>query len=424
MASTITRQDSLFYTHRLDNGLQMVGQSIPGVRSATAVFWVRTGTRDEEPEQMGISHFLEHMAFRGSKDLPGDQIDRAFEEMGAEHNAGTWLEMTFYWARVLSENVDRVLYVLSQLMQPEIDDAAFEQERNVILEEIARYEDMPTHILVSNFMRDFFGDHPLARETLGTPETIKNLTSEQMRSYWATRYGTENVIFAIAGHFDWNEVVAELERLTANWPAGNAGRALAPTAGRPGFHVYGSEKFTQEHMAIGVATVPRDHSRYYAAAVLATILGDDTGSRLFWALHQTGLAEVAVAQTLEFDDNGLLFAHIATEPTKAQQALDAALEAMDRVQSFDVEQAELDRAKAKLISSIIIGGESTSERVMSLIRSWLTRGSLETLEEVREKVERVTLEDLRDLLNEYPLGPRRVITAIGPVAENELTVAE
>lgn len=423
MASTLTRQDSRFYTHTLPNGLQMIGQFIPGVESVAAVFWVCTGTRDEKREEMGLSHFLEHMAFRRTRLFTGDQIDLAFEEMGADHNAATSWEMTYYWARVLRENLPRAIQILAELTHPVLEEEAFNTERKVILEEIARYEDQPTHILISNFMRDYFGDHPLSMETLGTPDTLNALTVEQMRAYSESRYGGANTIFSVAGNFDWDEVVEQVTGLTADWSHGEGGRDRTEVPFQPSFNVYPTDKFKQAQIAIGVPTVARNDLRYYAAAVLATIFGDDTGSRLFWALYQTGLAESASAQLLEFEDTGVMIMHFVTEPSLAAQVLQIAQTEIERLQRFDVQQDELDRAKAKLNSSVVIGGESTNERVMGLISSWLTRGRLETLEEVREKIESVTLDDLRSLLQDFPVWPRQVITVSGPVSAEELTPA-
>lgn len=419
MATTMTRQNSRFYTHTLANGLQMLGQQIPGMQSAAAVFWVRTGTRDEDVEQMGVSHFLEHMAFRRTPHFEG-KVDRLFEEMGADHNAATWLEMTFYWARVLSENLPTAIDVLADLTRPVLDADDFDQERNVILEEIARYQDMPTHLLVSNFMRDYFGNHPLAWETLGTEETIKSLRVEQMREYWARRYGASNIIFAIAGHFEWEQVTKHVTDLCGEWEPGEAGRTLLPAEFQPSTHVYPNQKFVQEQIAIGTPTVPRDDPRYFVSAVLATILGDDTGSRLYWAVYHKGLAESVSAQPMQFQDNGLMLVHVATDPDKARRALLATQGELERLQRFDVQQDELDRAKAKLLSSVIIGGESTNERVMSLIRSWLAWGRLETLEDLRNQIEAVSLDDLRQLVEEFPVWPNQIVTAVGPLAEADL----
>jgi predicted Zn-dependent peptidase len=420
MATTLTRQDSRFYTHLLPNGLQMIGQEIPGVQSVAAAFWVCTGTRDEDRRQMGVSHFLEHMAFRKTKSFTGEEIDRAFEELGAEHNAATSWEMTYYWARVLRENLPKTLHILAELTHPALEADAFDTERQVILEEVARYQDVPSHVLISSFMRDFYGDHPLSMEILGTPETLNALTVEQMREYWERRYGTRNIIFSIAGNFDWNEVVKDVERLSEGWQSGETGREAVSVQITPSFKVYPTEKFAQEQIAIGVPTVARNDSRYYASAILATILGDDTGSRLYWALNQTGLAESASAQLVEFEDTGLMVVYLVTQPSLAQQVLEVTESELKRVQSFDLELEELERCKAKLNSSLIIGGESTNERMMGLISSWLTRGRLETLEEVRERIESVTLDDLRALVEEFPLWPRQVISAGGPLPAEEL----
>lgn len=420
MATTVTRQDSKFFTHALPNGLQLLGQEIPGVESVAAVFYVNTGTRDEVKSEMGVSHFLEHMAFKRTARMTGNEIDLAFEQLGADHNAGTWKEMTFYWARVLNENVEPVVDILSQLTHPVLEKADFDLERGVILEEIARYEDMPSHVLLDQFMRDFFRQHPLAWETLGTSETIKALTVEEMRAYWQRHYGAGNQLFAIAGKFDWETVKRQIEELTAGWETGEPTVRNDPAVFQPGFAVYRRE-YAQEQIAIGVPSVSNRDPRYYSAAVAATILGDDTGSRLFWSLYQEGLAETATAQVFDFDDNGLLWVHISTEPDKAQLALDAAEAELRRFQAFDVSQAELDRAKAKLNSSVIIGGESTNERVMALINSWLTHGRLETLEDARQKIEDVTLDGIRAYLREFPLWPRQVVTAVGPLESGDLS---
>jgi predicted Zn-dependent peptidase len=420
MATIATRQDSTFHTHVLPNGLQMIGQTIPGVESVAAIFWVCTGTRDEVKDQMGVSHFLEHMAFRGTPHLSSGEVDRAWEEMGADHNAATSWEMTFYWARVLSENTDRAIEVLSELTRPVLDAEAFDQERNVILEEIARYEDQPVHVLFNQFMSDFFGEYPLAWETLGTPQTIRALTVEEMRDYWRRRYGASNIIFSIAGGFDWEHVKETVGRLTAHWEPGQGGRALGRPVFEPKRRVHRHDRFVQQHIAIGTPLVARSDPRYYAAALLATILGDETGSRLFWSVYQEGLADSASAQAMEFEDTGMLLVHIGTDPRTARQALAVTQGEMERLQRFDVDRAELERAKAKLNSSVIIGGESTNERVMGLISSWLTQGRLETLEEVRQKIDAVTLGDLKSLLNDRPVWPNQVVTAVGPLSQEEL----
>jgi predicted Zn-dependent peptidase len=397
----------------------MIGQQIPGVQSVASVFWVNTGTRDEVAGEMGISHFLEHMAFRRTPHF-GTKLDYVFESMGAEHNAATWKEFTYYWARVLSENCGQALAVLADLMRPVLTEEDFDQERGVILEEIARYQDNPSHLLFDSFTTHFFGDHPLAWDTLGTPETIKDLTVHQLRDYWGNRYVTHNVTFSIAGNFEWDAVTAHMRDLTQDWGTGEGGRLPAKPDFHPGFRVEVREKLMQEQIAIGVPSVAKGDPRYYAAALLSTILGDDTGSRLFWAVFQEGLAESAVCQAWDFDECGVMFVHLATDPGLAQRALEVTQAELERIQNFDVDQGELDRAKSKLISSEVIGGESTNNRVVALIDSWITQGRLETLEEIRRKIDDVTLEDLRSYVRDFPVWPQQVVTAVGPLGEDSL----
>lgn len=413
-------RESLFYTHTLPNGLQLLGEFMPSAQSAACVFYVQTGARDERPEYMGVSHFLEHMAFRGNDRRASEMIDREFEEMGADHNAATSLEMTYYWARVLSENTSWAIDVLTDLVHPALDEEMFNQERKVILEEIARGEDSPGRVLFRTFMTDYFGEHPLGRDVLGTNDTISALPVESMRAYWRERYGTKNILFAIAGNFDWESVKAQLEGLSKEWQAGTTGRTLEKAPFRPHFHAVKREAFTQEQILIGTPSVDRRDPRYFVAALLTTVLGDDTGSRLFWSLHETGLAESATASSYELEDNGVLMVHIATEPSKAAEALRAARLEMARLQEGGVQEDELTRAKAKLNSSEVIGGESPNVRVMSLIHSWVSEGRLESLDDIRRKIDAVTVEDIAAYVRDFPLFPRQVITAVGPLEESVL----
>lgn len=419
MVTAEKRQNSTFYEEKLDNGLQLLGQYIPGVQSSASVFWVNTGTRDEVPKEMGISHFLEHMAFKRTPTF-GTDIDHVFEEMGAEHNAATWKEFTYYWARVLSEHTGKSIDVLTDLVRPVLNADDFDEERLVILEEIARYEDNPSHVLFDHFLNDYFGTHPLAMDTLGTQETIKALTVEEMREYHARRYGTNNILFSIAGNFDWDAVKTQVQERTRDWQAADASRPLTAPAFSPSFRVVVKDTLQTQQIAIGSPSVAEGDPRYYAGALMSTILGDDTGSRLYWSLVHEGIAESATAQMWEFDECGVFFVHLATDPEQTQRAFEIAEAELERMQGGDVTQDELDRAKAKLIASEVIRGESTNNRVMALIDSWLEHGRLETLEEIRRKIEAVTVTDVSNYLRDFPIWPQQVITAVGPATGENL----
>jgi predicted Zn-dependent peptidase len=387
------------------------------------MFWVRTGARDETPAEGGISHFLEHMAFKRTKTRTYEQINREFEEIGAENNAFTWLEMTVYHARALGDRLDHMVELLADLTHPVLDEGDFDQERSVILEEIARHRDQPYSLLLEEFFRIFFPDQPLGLPTLGSPETIKAMTVQQMQSYWQRRYGAANMLFSVAGNFDWEHVTGLVGELTADWHGGD----IEPS--HPGLPAAGStrvvtdERWNQQHFVLGVNSISQGSPDYYTAAVLANILGDDTGSRLFWSVNQTGLADQVGASVMSFQDTGVLFALAVTDPDRAAEALRVISDQLAKLQAGPIEEDELARAKMKLLTSTVIEGESARARMMGLAESWLSRGRLETLAEVQASIEAVTTQGVMDFLGRHPLTDGHVLAALGPLAEDELILA-
>lgn len=410
-----------FYTHRLPNGLRILGQYMPEVQSVSACFYVNTGARDEEPGIMGVSHFLEHMMFKGTPRRSYEDINREFEEMGAENNAGTWLEFTYYWAKVLNDQLPRLIDLLADMMRPKLDPADFEQERGVILEEIARYDDIPTSMLFDHLLATYYAGHPLSHRTLGTKETISAVPVERMKEYWRRRYEANNIIFSVAGNFDWGAVRAQIETLCGGWGAGEAGRTTTDVAPSPSFRAYVKEDMQQEMMAFALRSVAQSDDDRYTADVLSTILGDSSGSRLFWGVRETGLAESVGADFVALDGTGVIAIFATTEPGKAAQTLDAVRREVRRLQEDGVTDEELRRAKTKLATRVVMGGESTNSRMLSLVGSWLSIGRLETLEEVEEAIERVSVRDCRDLLDKLPLLDHMVGVALGPLPENALS---
>ncbi len=409
-----------FYTHRLPNGLQLLGQYMPEVQSASACFYVNTGARDEDPAIMGVSHFLEHMMFKGTPRRSYEDINRAFEEMGAENNAGTWLEFTYYWAKVLNDQLPNLIDLLADMMRPKLATEDFEQERGVILEEIARYEDIPTSLLFEHLMESYYAGHPLSHRTLGTVETISTVGVEQMKAYWRRRYEANNILFAIAGNFEWDAVRAQVESLCGGWGTGEAGRTTADVAPPSSFQCFVKEDMQQEMLAFGLPSVAQSDAARYTADVLSTILGDSTGSRLFWGVREAGLAESVGAQYLALDGSGLIIVYATTEPGKAGETVQAVRRELRRLQEGGVSEDELRRAKTKLATRVVMDGESTNRRMLSLVDSWLSIGRLETLEEVEEAIEGVTVADCRALLDRVPLVDHEVGVALGPLPEGAL----
>ncbi|HVC81679.1 MAG TPA: pitrilysin family protein [Chloroflexota bacterium] len=409
-----------FHQHRLANGLQLLGQYMPDVQSASACFYVLTGGRDEEEAVSGVSHFLEHMTFKGTATRNYEDINREFEEMGADNNAGTGHEFTYFHAKVLKEAVPNLLDLLADMMRPKLDAADFAQERDVILEEIARYEDMPNAKLSNYLMEHYFSPSGLARPVLGTTETISAMTVEQMREYWHRRYGVNNMIFAIAGNYDWDAVKAQVERLCGDWHGGETGRQPISVNPPTALYVYERPDLQQQLLEIGFPGLAQSDPDRYAAEVLGTILGDSSGSRLYWEVQEAGLAEGIGGDYLAMDGVGLLYVSASLQPAKTERALEAIGEAVRKLQQGPIGEDELRRAKTKLVSRLVMSGESTNSRMLSLCGSWVALGRLETLAEEAALIDAVTLEDLYRLRERIPLDGHQVTVTMGPVAEARL----
>ena len=215
-----------FYEHTLDNGLKIVVELNSSVYSVAAGFFVRTGSRDETPEVSGVSHFLEHMAFKGNDKYSADDVNRIFDEIGANYNASTGEEVTMYYASVLPEYLDKTLELLTVLMQPSLAQEDFDMEKNVILEEIGMYDDQPAFTTYDNLMATHFANHPLGKSVLGTRESITALTSEQMRAYHADRYKAGNITLAVTGNTDFDTLIKLIEKHCSSIPAGTCDRDL------------------------------------------------------------------------------------------------------------------------------------------------------------------------------------------------------
>src|SRR5437868_13943341 len=277
---TTANNGTVFNTHTLGNGLQVVGQPMPDFESVAVSFYVRTGSRDEpDPGIAGVSHFLEHMVFKGTKTLDWQEITLEFNKIGAELNAFTSHEATVYYARVLGEYLDRAVGLLSDMMYPRLAESDFETEKEVIVNEIARSEDQPYNSTYRRMMQTYFGSHPLGHDVLGSPESIRNMRIEQMRDYWQRRYAANNMILSVAGNFDWEHIVSLAEQHCNSWRTGDATRHVEPYEPAKAVNVIAvDKKLTQQSTNLAMPTVdPKDHD-YYAAVLGGSILGDSDGS--------------------------------------------------------------------------------------------------------------------------------------------------
>src|SRR6266566_4268665 len=422
MTESTATNGTVFYDHRLSNGLQIVAQPMPDFESVAVSYYVRTGSRDEQdPSIAGVSHFLEHMVFKGTKTLDWQQVTLEFNKIGAELNAFTSHEATVYYARVLGEYLDRAVALLSDMMYPRLAESDFETEKEVIVNEIARSEDQPYNSTYRRMMQMYFAGHPLGHDVLGTPESIRNMRVEQMRDYWKRRYAANNMILAVAGNFEWPHIIELAQKHCNDWRVGDASRHVEPfEPSRSINDVLVDKKLKQQIMILAMPSVDIKDPDYYAAVLGSSILGDSDGSRLYWNIYQKGLAESASASLWAMEGTGILQMQANSTPEEATRVLKLLRAELGNLLTQGVYEDEVRRAKDKWISSIVLSSESTFSRMFSLASDWVTEGRLVSVDEEIERVEKVKSEDIIRALKRFPIQEKQVLTTLGPLSEAEL----
>ncbi len=420
-----TANGTVFHTHQLSNGLQIVAQPMPDFESVAVSYYVRTGSRDEpDPSIAGVSHFLEHMVFKGTQTLDWQQITLEFNKIGAELNAFTSHESTVYYARVLGEYLERALELLSDMMYPRLAESDFEMEKEVIINEIARSEDQPYNLAFRRMMQTYFGTHPLGHDVLGSRESIRDMRVEQMRNYWQQRYAANNLILSLAGNFNWEQVVSLAEKHCSTWRTGDASRHVEPyQPASPINEIIVDPKLKQQIMIVAMPAVDVKDPDYYAAILGGSILGDSDGSRLFWNIHQKGLAESASAGVWAMEGTGIMMMEANSTPEEAPRVLKLLNAELDSLLDDGIYEDELRRAKDKWISNMVLSSESTFSRMRSIANDWVIEGRLVSVEEEIQRVEKVTVEDVMRSLKRFPMRDKQVLVALGPLSEKELLAA-
>jgi len=393
-----------FQQHRLANGLTIIAEVDPNAHTAAAGFYVKTGARDEATPVMGVSHFLEHMMFKGTEKVSADELNRRFDEIGARNNAFTSNEMTCFYAHVLPEYLESGMDMLGQMMRPALRQADFDMEKGVILEEIAMYKDNPFWVLYEATLEKHFGTHPLSHRVLGTDDSIKALQRDQMLGYFNERYSANNTIVAMAGRMDFDKVCKQIDALCGSWQSTSIGRDNSDPRVVGGDLLIRSEKVNRAYM-LGLCRAPgMADNRRYAAALLAQILGAPDNSRFHWSLIETGLAEDAQASFDPHDGFGEFFVYASGDPERADEIW-AEIEKQVAGLVDSLKQEDLDRLLNKLATGATIGGERPHDRMHRLGRQWLYLSKYSTLEEELEKISAVTLADLRATAEAFPIKP-------------------
>lgn len=412
----------------LPGGVRVLTEAMPGQRSATIGFWVAVGSRDEADGQHGSTHFLEHLLFKGTKRRTALEIASAFDEVGGESNAATAKESTCYFARVLDTDLPMAIDVIADMITGAVlDPAELEQERDVILEEIAMDSDDPTDVAHEKFVAAVLGDHPLARPIGGTPDAIKAVARDSVWSHYQRYYRPEELVITAAGGLD-HDVVCELvldALRAAGWqldaeaaPVDRRGTERAVITGTSGLHVV-KRPVEQANIIMGCPTIVATDDRRFVMSVLNAVLGGGMSSRLFQEIREKrGLVYSTYSFTAAYADAGYFGMYAGCTPSKVRQVLELLGLELDKLAKEGITDEELRKAVGQLSGGIVLALEDTGSRMSRLGRAELVSGEFQDIDETLARIKAVTVEDVQDLARELAAAPR-TITVVGPFEETE-----
>jgi predicted Zn-dependent peptidase len=402
---------------QLDSGVRVVTEAVPSVRSVALGLWVRTGSRDETGEQAGVSHFLEHLLFKGTEDHSAIEISEIFDGLGASVNAATSKESTHLHARFLDTHTERAFELLAEMLlgpaYPDID-----SEREVVLEEIAMYEDEPQDKVHDVLDGAIFGGHPLGRRVLGRAEVISSIPVPDIDAYHKARYTGANVVVAAAGNLEHEKLVELAERLVAP-PSGKAAAATGgppPTDG-PSF-AFQSKETEQYHITLGGPGINRSDDRRFALGILDSVFGGSTSSRLFREVREKrGLAYAVGSYTQQYVDGGLVALYVGTREDNVEEACTVIGAELARLHTEGISEEELTRAKEHVKGRMVLSSESTAARMNRLGRALLFDMPILTIDEMIAKVDAVSRDDVFELARDLYAPGRLSAAAIAPSEE-------
>ncbi len=388
------------------------------VRSAALGFFVGAGSRGEEPAEAGLSHFLEHMLFRGTDRFASAEIDQLFDGMGAELNAGTDKEATTVYARMLDQHLPRAFDVMADMVwRPAFNDV--DPEREVVLEEIAMYEDDPQDTVFDVLGDAVFGDHPLGRPIIGRAPVIRDTPVDSIAAFHARRYVPSSVVVAAAGSVDHDAIVALAERTLGGLRAGESAPVPAPAPPLPHARVRFQAKETEQvHVCLGGPGLSRHDERRYAVRVLDAIFGGLSSSRLFQSVREErGLAYAVYSFSGQFTDTGQVGLYVGTRPDNLAEAMEVVRVELDRMRAQPASEEELARARENVKARVVLAMESSSARMNRLGGSTLYGLPLLEADEIMARVDAVQMDDLRELVDELWAPERLSAAGIGPSQE-------
>jgi predicted Zn-dependent peptidase len=411
----------LFYDKTvLPNGITVLSETMTTVRSVAIGIWLTVGSRDEAPADAGMSHFMEHMMFKGTPTRTAAEISATFDRLGAELNAFTGKESTCFYARVLDEHVDVALEVLSDMVvNSELADDAIKYEREVVIEEIARHEDTPEDQIGDVFVSALWPSHPLGLPVLGSRGTVGNFDNTQSRNFHDRHYRTCSTVVAAAGNVDHADLVALVEKHLTMQEGSCDTRPLSDAHVETRLQVL-TRDTEQAHIAWGVNALKATDDDRFVLSIMDVVLGGGMSSRLFQEIREKkGLAYAVGSYHQLFEDAGLFGVYAGTRPNNAEEVIRLVKQQVDSVRTEGITADELSLAKDALKGSLVLSLESTRMRMTRLAKSEITHGEILSLDELVERIDKVTLGDVKELAGRLFGGPE-VLAVIGPFTVDDL----
>jgi predicted Zn-dependent peptidase len=406
----------------LDNRQRIVAEHIPTLKSVTIGIWVNVGSRDEQQGEEGLSHFLEHMFFKGTKRRSAAEISREIDALGGEMNAFTTRETTTFYVKVLDQQLEAALELLSDLFyRSRFDSKEVQKEKQVVLEEIRMVQDDPEDLVQELHMKHMLGEHPLGRPILGDAARIESLRRQDLLSYIRAHYDPRHTVIAVAGNFSWKRLERLLQR---HFGPAHAGTGVMPHRWPPRISsglLVQKKSLEQVHLCLGLRGVAAGHKDRYAVHALNGVLGGSVSSRLFQEVREKrGLAYSIYSFLSTYSDAGMITIYAGTRPREVQRVIELVRRELKRLRSQGVEPKDLARVKNQMKGSLMLGLESSHSRMSKLAKDELSQGCHVSLEQMAAEIDRVTLEQVHGVAREFLNPDLLSITALGPVAPKSL----
>lgn len=406
-------------TMRLENGLTVITEKMPDVRSATIGFWFRRGSRHEPAELNGICHFIEHAVFKGTGRRSALEIARETDKLGGNLNAYTSHEETAFMIKVVDEQIPAAFDLIADMLaEPVFDEKELRRERQVILEEIKMVEDTPEEFLSELFLKDFFPHHPLGLPIEGTRQTVRGFSGETAARFHRENYTPENLVIACAGNISHRKVAALAERYFASRnsrpePQPEKMASDGPQISAP-ILLKRKKNLEQTHLIIAAPWISAIDKRRYAAALLTSILGDGNSSRLWQSIREKrGLAYSVGAAGDLFADCGVFSIYAGTSPEYLSEVIDLSIAELRQIKKRGVTAEELELAQDQMVASVLLGIESTAARAENLAHQEMTYGRQIPVREIIRQIRRVEAEEIRELAKEFFQTERIALAALG-----------